>query len=99
MPTLPSLEHYPEQLQDMPNRSKEPASLSGFPGRGQRRLPLSVDPPVEAGYESAHRNAEDFANPEQGRHRDGTASFDLLPMAGGESEVNHILLAVAALPA
>lgn len=45
-----------------------------------------------------HRNSnfECIANPQKCRHCNRTTSFDLLPMAGGESKSNHILLAVAA---
>lgn len=41
-------------------------------------------------------NFEGIANPQKRRHRNRTTSFDLLPMASGESKSNHILLAVAA---
>jgi hypothetical protein len=44
-------------------------------------------------------NLERVANPQKRRHRNRAASFDLLPMASGESEGNHVLLAVAAPPA
>lgn len=45
-----------------------------------------------------HRNSnfECIANPQKSRHRNRTTSFDLLPVASGESKSNHILLAVAA---
>ena len=44
-----------------------------------------------------HRNSnfERIANPQKRPHGDRATSFDLLPMASGESEGDHILLAVA----
>ncbi|HEX2662712.1 MAG TPA: hypothetical protein VHM93_07755 [Candidatus Acidoferrum sp.] len=44
-----------------------------------------------------HRNSnfERIANPQKRPHGNRAASFDLLPVASGESEGNHILLAVA----
>ena len=41
-------------------------------------------------------NFECIANPQKCRHCNRTTSFNLLPMASGESKSNHILLAVAA---
>lgn len=41
-------------------------------------------------------NFERIANPQKRPHCNRATSFNLLPMAGGESEGNHILLAAAA---
>lgn len=42
-------------------------------------------------------NFERIANPQQSRHCNRATRFNLLPMASGESECDHILLAVPAL--
>ncbi len=36
---------------------------------------------------------EDFADPEQGGHRDGPSGFNLLPVPRGEAERDHVFLA------
>jgi hypothetical protein len=41
-------------------------------------------------------NFERIANPQKSGHCDWSTRFDLLPMASGKSERNHIFLAVAA---
>ena len=42
-------------------------------------------------------DGEDHPSSEGPRYCDGPSRFNLLPVAGGESERNHVLLAVAAL--
>ena len=48
-----------------------------------------------------HRNAnfERIANPQKRLHCNRATTFNLLPMASGEAEGNHVLLAVTALVA
>jgi len=60
---------------------------------------IAVDSLVCISDDSRNSNFERIANPQKRRHVNRAASFDLLPMASGESESNHILLAVAASPA
>lgn len=55
-----------------------------------------VDFFVRALDNHCNSNFEGIANPQKCRHCNRTTSFDLLPMASGESKSNHILLAVAA---
>ena len=57
---------------------------------------IAVDPFVGASDHHRNANFERIANPQKRRHGNRATSFDLLPMASGESEGNHILLAVAA---
>ena len=57
---------------------------------------IAVDPLVCASDNHRNSHFERIANPQKRRHGNRAASFDLLPMASGESEGNHILLAVAA---
>ena len=54
-----------------------------------------VDVFVRAPDDHCNSNSKCIANPQESRHCNRTTSFDLLPMASGESESNHILLAVA----
>ena len=54
-----------------------------------------VDVFVRAPDDHCNSNPKCIANPQKRRHGNRTTSFDLLPMASGESESNHILLAVA----
>ena len=53
-----------------------------------------VDVFVRAPDDHCNSNSKCIANPQECRHCNRTTSFDLLPMASGESESNHILLAV-----
>jgi hypothetical protein len=53
-----------------------------------------VDIFVRAPDDHCNSNSKCIANPQKRRHCNRTTSFDLLPMASGESESNHILLAV-----
>jgi hypothetical protein len=53
-----------------------------------------VDVFVRAPDDHCNSNSKCITNPQKRRHRNRTTSFDLLPMASGESESNHILLAV-----
>lgn len=55
-----------------------------------------VDLVVRASNDHRNSNLERIANPQKRRHCNRASSFDLLPMASGESEGNHVLLAVAA---
>lgn len=57
---------------------------------------IVVDFFVRALDNHCNSNFEGIANPQKCRHCNRTTSFDLLPMASGESKSNHILLAVAA---
>jgi hypothetical protein len=56
---------------------------------------------VNASIQSAHNlfnaDLEHITNTQEGRHCNGTARFDLLPVASGKSEGNHVFLAVFAL--
>jgi hypothetical protein len=63
-----------------------------FPGN----FLIVVDSYVCASDNNRNSNFEHTANPQKRRHGNRATSFDLLPMASGESEGNHILLAVAA---
>ena len=54
-----------------------------------------VDVFVRAPDNHCNSNSKCITNPQKRRHCNRTTSFDLLPMASGESETNHILLAVA----
>ena len=58
-------------------------------------LLVVVDVFVRAPDNHCNSNSKCIANPQKRRHCNRTTSFDLLPMASGESESNHILLAVA----
>jgi len=53
----------------------------------------SVDTFIEALQQTNHRNAEDFADPKQGRDGDGSSSLYLLPVSRGEAERDHVFLA------
>jgi len=55
-----------------------------------------VGPFVCASDNNRDTNFERIANPQERRHCNRAASFDLLPMASGESKGNHIFLAKAA---
>jgi len=57
---------------------------------------IVVDAFVCVSDDRRNSNFERIANPQKRRHVNRAASFDLLPMASGESEGNHIFLAVAA---
>jgi hypothetical protein len=52
-----------------------------------------VDAFVEALQQASHGYVKDFADPEQGRHRDGSSGFNLLPVSRGEAKRDHVLLA------
>ena len=54
-----------------------------------------IDVFVRALDNHCNSNSKCIANPQKRRHCNRTTSFDLLPMASGESESNHIFLAVA----
>jgi len=54
-----------------------------------------VDSFVRVSDNHCNSNFECSANPQKRRHGNRATSFDLLPMARGESESNHVLLAVA----
>ena len=58
---------------------------------------IAIDSLVCVSYNHCDSNFDRVANSQKGRHGDRATRFDLLPMARGESESNHILLAVAAL--
>src|ERR1700745_528824 len=58
-------------------------------------LLVVVDVFVRAPDNHCNSNSKCIANPQKRRHCNRTTSFDLLPVASGESESNHILLAVA----
>src|SRR5215472_15202539 len=57
---------------------------------------MVIDSLVCASDNHGNSNFERAANPQKRRHCNRATSFDLLPMASGESESNHVLLAVAA---
>ena len=59
-------------------------------------LLIAVDSFVCASDDLYNSNFERIANPQKRRHGNRATSFDLLPMASGKSEGNHMLLAVAA---
>jgi hypothetical protein len=57
---------------------------------------IAVYSSVCSSNDYGNSNFERIANPQKSGHCNWSASFDLLPMASGESERNHIFLAVAA---
>ena len=71
-------------------------SLSPLPG-GWLDAQLLVYSGVQVSNHFRHRDLEHFADAQEGGDGDGSSRFNLLPGASGESERNHILLAVAAL--
>src|SRR5215831_14485856 len=69
---------------------------------GERVAPLGNSLIVVDGFictsdNHSNTNVERIANPQQSGHGNRATRFNLLPMASGESECNHILLAVPAL--
>jgi len=65
-------------------------------GAGQRHSP-SVNSPVEPPYNPLHINLKGVANSQKCAHRIRAALLYLLPVAGRETEANHVLLAIAFL--
>jgi hypothetical protein len=59
---------------------------------------VPVDSPVHSPDKSCHWKAERVADSEKRGHRNRSARPDFLPVAGGESKANHILLAVSPVP-
>lgn len=51
---------------------------------------------VESAYQARHRRVEDLAHPQEGCDRDRAACLNLLPVAGGEAERDHVFLGQAA---
>ena len=60
---------------------------------------IAIDVFVRAPDNYRNSNFERIANPQKRRHCNRATSFNLLPMASGEAEGNHVLLAVAAFVA
>jgi len=59
-------------------------------------LRLAVNAFVQSGNHRRDRDVKGFTDSQQGCDRDGSAGFDLLPVAGREAEGDHVFLAVSA---
>ena len=60
---------------------------------------LFVNSSIQPAHNLVHPSFENVADAQQRPNRDRTSGFDLLPMACGKTERNHILLTVTVLPA
>lgn len=84
------------------SHSVNPSSFGSPSAHASRLVPslgdflIVVDFFVRALDNHGNSNFECIANPQKCRHCNRTTSFNLLPMASGESKSNHIFLAVAA---
>ena len=63
------------------------------PQNGCESLP--VDSLVQTANQAVSPDLEHVADSQERRHRDGAARLDLLPVASGEAEGNHVLLRVS----
>jgi hypothetical protein len=56
---------------------------------------LAVDSLVQSANQAVSPDLEHVADSQERRHRDGASCLDLLPVACGEAEGDHVLLGVS----